>query len=65
VAPVEVKLAAAVEPRGLAGLRQCMADLSLERGFVVYTGRERRSIGRQIELLPWEQVAQGDVDLPL
>ena len=52
-----------MEPRALAGLRQCMADLSLKRGFVVTTGRERRSVGRSIEIVPWEAIARGDVDL--
>jgi hypothetical protein len=63
VIPVEIKLAAAVDPRALAGLRQCMSDLSLRRGFVVSTSSERRSIGRSIEVVPWKLIAQGDVDL--
>lgn len=63
ILPVEVKLGAAVEPRALAGLRQCMADLSLKRGFVVNTSTERRSIGRSIELVPWSALARGDVEL--
>jgi hypothetical protein len=29
-----------------------MADLGLKRGFVVYTGRERRSVSASVELLP-------------
>lgn len=63
--PVEIKLGAAVEPRALAGLRQCMADLGLQRGVVVSTGDERRSIGSKIEILPWAAIAEGDVALPL
>jgi len=61
--PVEVRLGAAVDPRSLAGLRQCMADLSLKRGFVVTTGEERRSVGRTIEILPWRALARGEVDI--
>lgn len=61
--PIEVKLGAAVDPRSLAGLRQCMADLSLKRGFVITTGDERRSVGKAIEILPWRAVARGEVDL--
>ena len=38
------------------GLRQCMADLSLKRGFVITTGEERRSIGKAIEILPRRSV---------
>ena len=61
--PIEIKLGAAVDPRSLAGLRQCMADLSLMRGFVITTGEERRSIGKAIEILPWRSVARGEVDI--
>jgi predicted AAA+ superfamily ATPase len=63
IIPIEVKLGAGVDPRSLAGLRQCMADLSLRRGFVVTTGTERRSLGRAIELLPWQAIARGEVEL--
>jgi len=61
--PVEVKLGASVDPRSLSGLRQCMADLSLKRGYVVTTGEERRGIGKAIEVLPWRAVARGEVDI--
>ena len=45
------------------GPRQCMADLSLKRGFVITTGEERRSIGKAIKILPWRSVARGEVDI--
>jgi predicted AAA+ superfamily ATPase len=61
--PVEIKLGAAVDPRSLAGLRQCMSDLSLKRGFVVSTGEERRSIGKAIEIIPWSEIVAGKADL--
>lgn len=61
--PVEIKLGASFDPRSLAGLRQCMADLSLKRGFVVTTGEERRSIGNAIEVLPWHAIARGEVEI--
>lgn len=65
IVPIEIKLGMSIEPRALAGLRQCMNDLGLKRGFVVCTGDERRSVGASIEILPWEQVARGEIDLPL
>lgn len=49
--------------RTLAGLRQCMAGLSLKRGFVIMTGDERRSVGKAIEILPWQALARGQVDI--
>jgi uncharacterized protein len=58
--PFEIKVGATVDARDLAGLRGCMSDLGLERGFVVYTGRERRTIGRGIELLPWHDIVSGE-----
>ena len=63
--PVEVKLGVSVDGRALAGLKQCMSDLGLKRGFVVYTGDERRSVTPSIELIPWAAVARGEIDLPL
>jgi predicted AAA+ superfamily ATPase len=63
--PVEIKLGAAVDSRALTGLRQCMSDLGLRRGFVVSTGDERRMVGESIEILPWDSIAEGNVDLPL
>ncbi len=65
IVPIEIKLGAAVAPRALTGLRQCLADLGLKRGFVVSTGAERRSVGTAIEILPWEAIRQGAIDLPL
>ena len=63
--PIEIKLGAAVDPRTLTGLRRCMEDLGLRWGFVVYSGTERRSVGATIELLPWSEIARGQIDLPL
>lgn len=65
VTPYEIKAGSTVEPRSLAGLRQCMADLGLKRGYVVYGGRERRAIGDSIELLPWPAIARGEIEIPL
>jgi|SRR5712692_7213931 len=61
----DLALVAAVPPRSLAGLRQCMSDLGLKRGFVIHTGDERRSVGSSIELVPWGEVREGKIDLPL
>ena len=59
IVPVEIKLGAAVDGRSLHGLRQCMADFSLRRGFVVYTGTERRTLDGRIDLVPWDDVQSG------
>jgi predicted AAA+ superfamily ATPase len=65
VVPIEIKLGAAVGPRDVAGLRQCMSDLGLRRGLVVYGRDEARRLGGGIELVPWRAVASGELDLPL
>jgi predicted AAA+ superfamily ATPase len=61
--PIEIKLGSSVDRHGLAGLRQCMSDLGLRRGLVVTTGRERRQLAPGIELVPWEDVVSGKVEL--
>jgi predicted AAA+ superfamily ATPase len=63
ILPVEIKLGAAVDQYALAGLRQCMKDLSLKRGWVVCTATERRAIGNGIEIIPWRDVASGNIEL--
>jgi len=44
ILPIEIKLGASIDPRSLAGLRQCMKDLGLRRGWVVTSGREARTL---------------------
>ena len=63
ILPIEVKLGVAVDHYSVAGLRGCMKDLSLKRGFVVSTARERARIGKNIEIIPWEELVRGDVSL--
>jgi hypothetical protein len=62
ILPIEIKLGAAVDQYAVAGLRQCMKDLSLKRGWVVCTAGEPRTIGRGIEVVPWDAVQRGAVD---
>lgn len=61
--PIEVKLGAAIDHRSVAGLRQCMKDLGLDRGWVITNGTERRRLSNEIEVLPWKMVARGEVEL--
>jgi len=62
ILPCEVKLGTAVDHYAVAGLRQCMKDLSLRRGWVVCTAPERRTIGTDIQVIPWRDVSRGAVD---
>lgn len=62
--PIEIKLASAVDERDLRGIRSCMSDLGLHRGWVVYGGSTRERINRELELIPWQSIARGEVRLP-
>jgi len=63
ILPVEIKAGATVDLHAVAGLRQCMKDLGLSRGWVVTTGRERRRLSSDIEIIPWAELAAGGVEL--
>jgi hypothetical protein len=63
--PIEIKLAAAVDRHGVAGLRQCMSDLGLREGFVIANASERHAIGERIQVVPWTDVVQRRVDFGL
>lgn len=61
--PIEIKLGAAVDPRSVSGLRQCMADLGLKRGWVISSGTEPRRLSPSIDVVPWQMIASGEIDL--
>ncbi len=63
ILPVEIKLGAAVDHYAVAGLRQCMKDLGLSRGWVITTARERRHLSAGIEIIPWADVSAGRIEL--
>ena len=63
ILPIEIKLGASVDRHGFAGLRQCMKDLGLRRGWVVTTSTDARSLAPGIDLVPWERIVAGDIDL--
>ncbi len=56
---VEIKTGHGLDPRRLAGLKSCMADLGLKRGIVLYGGPERIKLGHGIEAIPWRDVERG------
>ena len=63
ILPVEIKLGAAVDRYAVVGLRQCMKDLGLSRGWVITTARERQRLSAGIEIVPWGDVASGRIEL--
>lgn len=63
ILPIEIKIGATVDRYAVVGLRQCMKDLGLRRGWVISTTRERRRLSPDIEIIPWAEVASGQLDL--
>lgn len=63
ILPIEIKTGAAVDRYAVAGLQHCMKDLDLRRGWVISTGRERRRLSPGIEIIPWVEIASGQLDL--
>ncbi len=57
--PVEIKLGAGVDRHAVAGLRQCMADLGIRKGWVVTGSGTRDRLGDDIEIVPWGEVIRG------
>ncbi len=62
VIPIEIKSSAAVDGRDVATLRRCMQDLHLDRGYVVANSDEPRTIGSDIDIVPWKRVVSGEDD---
>lgn len=54
----EVKLGSAPAAQSLQALRQCLLDLGLRRGYVLYGGSDRVEVGGGIILLPWREVLE-------
>ncbi len=52
--PFEIKLHSAPRAEDARGLRRCMSDLGLPRGYLVYPGTERYSLGQGMTALPAE-----------
>ena len=52
--PFEIKLHSAPRAEDARGLLRCMRDLGLRRGYLIYPGRERYSLGHGVTALPAE-----------
>ena len=50
--PFEIKLHSSPGPGDVPGLRRCLRDLDLPRGYVLYPGVERYSLGDGVFVLP-------------
>jgi hypothetical protein len=59
--PVEIKHGAGVGQHDTVGLRHCMADLGIAKGYIVTRGDEVRRLGNGITVLPWREIVRGTV----
>ena len=62
--PFEIKLHSAPGREDVPGLRRCLHDLDLPRGYVLYPGRERYSLGDGVIALPVEATLARPDELP-
>lgn len=63
--PVEIKLSASVSHHDIAGLRQCMKDLNLTRGYVVCNATEPYAFNNQISVIPFKDIVARRFDFGL
>jgi uncharacterized protein len=59
--PVEIKHGASVGQHDTVGLRHCMGDLGIAKGYIVTRGEEVRRLGNGITVLPWREIVRGTV----
>ncbi|MBI5594799.1 MAG: ATP-binding protein [Elusimicrobia bacterium] len=57
--PIEIKASASPAPKSLLGVRQCVKDLSLKHGFVVYRGDRTLSVAPDVTAIPWASLEKG------
>lgn len=53
---IEIKSSASLPSKSLLGIRQCMKDLGLRSGFVVYRGDRVLRVAPGLSAIPWSQL---------
>jgi predicted AAA+ superfamily ATPase len=61
IIPIEIKHGASVGAFDTLGLRHCLKDLGLAKGFIITRGDAVRKMGNGITCLPWEGIVAGSV----
>ena len=56
---VEIKSSSSLSAKGLLGIRQCMKDLGLRSGFVVYRGERALRLAPGLSAVPWARLEKG------
>jgi hypothetical protein len=61
VYPIEIKHGVSVSQYDTVGLRHCMADRGIAKGYIVTRGDEVRRLGNGITCLPWREIVRGTI----
>jgi predicted AAA+ superfamily ATPase len=61
--PIEIKLSSAPNAQDASGLRRCMNDLGLQRGWLVYPGDQSYSLGGNVMAVPAALALSGPVQM--
>ncbi|MFA6004764.1 MAG: ATP-binding protein [Elusimicrobiota bacterium] len=56
---VEIKSGSSLPAKSLLGIRQCMKDLGLRSGFVIYRGDRALRLAPGLSAIPWSQLERG------
>jgi hypothetical protein len=56
---IEVKAGASLSAKGILGIRQCMKDLGLRKGFVIYRGDRALRLAPGLCAIPWAHIEKG------
>lgn len=58
IIPIEIKLGIAVSEKSTRGLKECMKDLKIKKGFVITSGGETLKIPGGITILPFQEIVE-------
>lgn len=56
---IEIKAGATLSTKSLLGIRQCMKDLRLRSGFVIYRGERSIRLSAGLSAIPWARLEKG------
>lgn len=56
---IEIKSGVSLPAKSLLGIRQCMKDLGLRSGFVIYRGDRTLRVAPGLSAIPWAQLEKG------
>lgn len=61
---IEIKSGSSLSAKGLLGIRQCMKDLRLRAGYVIYRGERELKLAPGLTAVPWSRLEKGGLPGP-